>query len=55
MEVPTEYNNYNREYVLKLKTNMYSLSNASLIQYEYCMKELITCGFTTSKINSCLF
>ena len=55
MEVPTGYNDGNGKYVLKLKTNMYRLSDISLTQYKHCTKGLIDRGFKLSTIDLCLF
>jgi len=41
IEVPAEYNNNDSKYVLKLFTNIYRLSDASLTWYEYYTKDLI--------------
>ena len=55
MEIPVGYKNLNEDYVLKLKKNLYGLSDGNLTWFEYYTKSLIDRGFKSSKIDPYLF
>lgn len=55
MEIPLGYKNPGNEYVLKLKTNFYGLTDGNLTLHEHCTKGLIDRGFTRSNVDPCLF
>ena len=55
MEIPFGFGNGDNQHVLKLKSNFYGLSDASLTWFEHCKKGLLERGFVASKIDPCLF
>jgi hypothetical protein len=47
--------NINRDYVLRLTKNMYGLRQAGHNWYKRLYEELISVGFTQSRVDKCLF
>ena len=52
---PDSFCQISNKYVLKLKKNMYGLTDASLMWHEHCTQGLIEQGFQCLMIDPCLF
>ena len=55
MEILWGFNQNDRVFILKLKSNFCSLCNANLMWFEHLKKGLIARGFRQSNLDSCLF